>query len=67
MHAYSKEERYAGCLFGDTVPLLRKGYDRNKALSIASWECEALSKSLSERQIRDVSDFVNLSIDALAE
>lgn len=66
-HIYTKEERYAGCLFGDTVPLLRKGYARKKALSIAFWKCEPLSKGFSERQIRDISAYVNFSIDALEQ
>ena len=64
-HSYSREERYAGCLFGDTVPLLRRGYERNRALSIASWNCASLSTELSAREIQKVSDFVNFSIDML--
>ena len=64
-HVYTKEERYAGCLFGDIVPMLRKGYDRNRALSIASVRCESLSVGFTERQIRAISDYVNYSIDAL--
>ena len=64
-HVYTQEEQYAGCLFGDTVPLLRKGYARDRALSIASWKCEGLSKGFSEHQIHEISDYVNASIDAL--
>ena len=62
---YSREERFAGCLFGDTVPLLRRGYSRDRALSIASVKCEALSVGMTEHEIADVSDYVNASIDAL--
>ena len=64
-HVYSREERFAGCLFGDTVPLLRRGYSRDRALSIASVKCEALSIGMTEHQISDVADYVNASIDAL--
>ena len=64
-HSYTREERYAGCLFGDTVPLLRKGYERHRALSIASWHCAPLSKDLSAREIEKVGNFVNFSIDTM--
>lgn len=64
-HRFSQNDRYAGCLFGDMVPLLRRGYSRDGALAIASRRCEAMSVGLSKRQVEDAADFVNFSIDVM--
>lgn len=53
-HHYTRAERYAGCMFGETIPLMRRGTERERALSIASDRCIAWSEGLSESDIREV-------------
>ena len=53
-HHYTRAERYAGCMFGETIPLMRRGTERERALSIASDRCIAWSEGLSENDIREV-------------
>lgn len=53
-HRYTPAERYAGCLFGETIPLMRRGTERERALSVASDRCIAWSEGLSESDIREV-------------
>lgn len=64
-HSYSVEERYAGCLFGDMVPLLRRGYSRDGAMATASRRCESLSAGMTRHQVENAADFVNFSIDLM--
>ncbi len=64
-HRYGPDDRYAGCLFGDIVPLVRRGYSRQKALSVASHRCQPLSDGLTKRQVQDAADYVNFSIDMM--
>ena len=53
-HHYTRAERYAGCMFGETIPLMRRGTERERALSIASDRCIAWSEGLSPSDIREV-------------
>ncbi len=53
-HHYTQAERYAGCLFGETIPLMRRGTERERALSIASDRCIEWSIGLSSSDIRAV-------------
>ena len=53
-HHYTRAERYAGCMFGETVPLMRRGTERERALSIASDRCVAWSEGLSMADIHEV-------------
>ena len=64
-HRYGPDDRYAGCLFGDIVPLVRRGYSRPKALAIASRRCQSLSTGLTKREVQDAADYVNFSIDMM--
>lgn len=54
VHRYTRAERYAGCMFGETIPLMRRGTERERALSIASDRCLVWSEGLSATDIRDV-------------
>lgn len=53
-HRYTRAERYAGCMFGEAIPLMRRGTERERALSIASDRCIAFSEGLSAGDIREV-------------
>lgn len=53
-HRYTPAERYAGCMFGETIPLMRRGTERERALAIASDRCIAWSEGLSAADIREV-------------
>ena len=53
-HHYSASQRYAGCLFGEAVPLMRHGMDREHALAAASDRCIGWSTNLTAGDIRQV-------------
>ncbi len=53
-HRYTQAERYAGCMFGETIPLMRRGTERERALAIASDRCIAWSEGLSASDIHEV-------------
>ncbi len=53
-HRYTRAERYAGCMFGETIPLMRRGTERERALAIASDRCIAWSEGLSASDIHEV-------------
>ena len=62
-HHYTAAQRYAGCLFGEAVPLIRRGTDRERALSAASDRCIGWSTHLSAGDIRDVDVEVHQAIE----
>ncbi len=53
-HGYTRAERYEGCMFGETIPLMRRGTSRERALTIASDRCVAWSEGLSTSDIQQV-------------
>ena len=53
-HHYTRAERYAGCMFGETIPLMRRGTARERALAIASDRCLGWSEGLSAGAIHDI-------------
>jgi hypothetical protein len=53
-HRYTRAERYEGCMFGETIPLMRRGTERERALSIASDRCVTWSEGLSTTEIEQV-------------
>lgn len=53
-HRYTRAERYAGCMFGEVVPLMRRGTERERAIAAASDRCIAWSEGLSAGDVRDV-------------
>lgn len=62
-HRYTKAERYAGCMFGETIPLMRRGTERERALSIASDRCIAWSEGLSASDIQEVDVQLHRAIE----
>ena len=62
-HHYTEAQRYAGCLFGEAVPLMRHGMDRERALSAASDRCIGWSTHLSAGDIRTVDIEVHHAIE----
>ena len=62
-HRYTRAERYAGCMFGETIPLMRRGTERERALSIASDRCIAFSEGLSASDIREVDVELHRAIE----
>ena len=64
-HGYTHADRYAGCMFGETIPLMRRGNGREHALSIASDRCIAWSQGLSAADIRDVDVTLHSAIERL--
>lgn len=62
-HRYSRAERYAGCMFGETIPLMRRGTERERALTIASDRCIAWSEGLSASDIREVDLELHIAIE----
>ncbi len=64
-HSYTHADRYAGCMFGETIPLMRRGNGREHALSIASDRCIAWSQGLSATDIRDVDVTLHSAIERL--
>ena len=64
-HSYSHADRYAGCMFGETIPLMRRGTAREHALSIASDRCMAWSQGLSAGDIRTVDVTLHSAIEKL--
>ena len=62
-HRYTRAERYAGCMFGETIPLMRRGTERERALTIASNRCIAWSEGLSASDIREVDVELHLAIE----
>lgn len=64
-HRYTRAERYAGCMFGETIPLMRRGTERERALSIASDRCLAWSEGLSASAVHDVDVELHLAIEGL--
>ena len=65
VHGYSHADRYAGCMFGETIPLMRRGNGREHALSIASERCIAWSQGLSAVDIRAVDATLHAAIERL--
>ena len=53
-HHYTRAERYAGCMYGETIPLMRRGTPRERALAMASDRCVGWSEGLSSSDIHDV-------------
>ena len=64
-HHYTQAERYAGCMFGETIPLMRRGNGREHALSVASERCIAWSQGLSAGDIRAVDVTLHSAIERL--
>ena len=64
-HGYTHADRYAGCMFGETIPLMRRGNGREHALSIASERCIAWSQGLSAGDIRAVDVTLHSAIERL--
>ena len=62
-HRYTRAERYAGCMFGETIPLMRRGTERERALAIASDRCIAFSEGLSAGDIREVDVELHRAIE----
>lgn len=62
-HHYTRAERYAGCLFGETIPLMRRGTDRERALSVASGRCVAWSEGLSPADVREVDADIHRALE----
>ena len=62
-HRYTRAERYAGCMFGETIPLMRRGTERERALVIASGRCFAWSVGLSAGDIREVDIELHRAIE----
>lgn len=62
-HLYSRAERYAGCMFGETIPLMRRGTERERALATASDRCIAWSEGLSAADIREVDIELHRAIE----
>ena len=62
-HHYTRAERYAGCMFGETIPLMRRGTERERALSIASDRCIAWSEGLSAGDIGEVDVELHRAIE----
>ncbi len=62
-HHYTQAERYAGCLFGETIPLMRRGTERERALSLASDRCLEWSIGLSSSDIRDIDIELHRAIE----
>ncbi len=62
-HTYTRAERYAGCMFGETIPLMRRGTEREKALSIAADRCIAWSEGLSTSDIEEVDIQLHRAIE----
>ena len=62
-HHYTRAERYAGCMFGETIPLMRRGTERERALVIASDRCIAFSEGLSAGDIREVDVELHRAIE----
>lgn len=62
-HRYTRAERYAGCMFGETIPLMRRGTERERALAIASDRCIAWSEGLSAGDMREVDIELHRAIE----
>ena len=62
-HRYTRAERYAGCMFGETIPLMRRGTERERALSIASGRCVAWSEGLSAGDVHEVDIELHRAIE----
>ena len=62
-HHYTEAQRYAGCLFGEAVPLMRHGMERERALAAASDRCIGWSTNLSADDVRDVDLEVHQAIE----
>ena len=62
-HRYTRAERYAGCMFGETIPLMRRGTERERALTIASDRCIAWSEGLSASDIGEVDIELHRAIE----
>lgn len=60
---YTRAERYEGCMVGETIPLMRRGTDRERALSIASDRCVAWSEGLSDSDIQQVDIDLHRALD----
>ena len=50
-------------MFGETIPLMRRGTERERALTIASNRCIAWSEGLSASDIREVDVELHLAIE----
>ena len=64
-HGYTRADRYAGCMFGETIPLMRRGNGPEHALSIASERCIAWSQGLTASDIRAVDVTLHSAIERL--
>ena len=62
-HHYTQAQRYAGCLFGEAIPLMRHGTARERAIAAASERCIGWSTDLSAADIRDVDVEVHRAIE----
>ena len=62
-HRYTRAERYAGCMFGETIPLMRRGTERERALATASDRCIAWSEGLSAGDIGEVDVELHRAIE----
>ena len=62
-HHYTRAERYEGCIFGEAIPLMRRGTDRERALSIASDRCIAFSEGLSASDVQQIDRDLHRAIE----
>ena len=60
---YTRAERYEGCMVGETIPLMRRGTKRERALSIAADRCFAWSEGLSTSEIQQVDIDLHRALD----
>ena len=62
-YRYTRAERYEGCMVGETIPLMRRGTQRERALSIAADRCFAWSEGLSTSEIQQVDIDLHRALD----
>lgn len=62
-HHYTRAERYAGCLFGEAVPLVRRGAERERAMSAAANRCTAWAEGLAPADLRAAEADLRRALD----
>ena len=62
-HRYTRAERYAGCMFGEIIPLMRRGTERERAIAMAADRCIGWSEGLSAADVRELDVQLHRAIE----
>ena len=65
--SFNKSDIYAGCVFGNAIPLMHQGIDETKANAEAQEMCAGKAVGIEGDELEGLSDYINLVLDKVNE